>query len=60
MPFYGAPPPPRMPPPPRHGMPRPPPGPPPIHYPSQDPHRLGAGKGGEGGTRPPAPATASS
>ena len=49
-----------MPPPPRHGLPRLPPGPPPIHYPSQDPHRLGAGKSGEGGTRPPAPAAASS
>lgn len=60
MPFYGAPPPPHMPLLPRHGMPHPPPGPPPIHYPSQDPHRLGAGKSGEGGTRPPAPAAASS
>lgn len=60
MPFYGTPPPPRMLPPSRLAMPRPPPGPPPIHYPSQDPHRLGAGKGGEGGPHPPAPAAASS
>lgn len=57
VPFYGVPPPPRVPPPVRQGVPRPPPGPPPIHYPSQDPHRLGAGKGGEEGQRPAAAST---
>jgi len=44
----GMPPPPRYgPPPPMHGAGPPPPRPQQVHYPSQDPHRMGTGAGGE-------------
>ncbi|EDO26423.1 predicted protein, partial [Nematostella vectensis] len=53
-PFYRGPPPPRgMPPPPRQRMPSQ--GPPQVHYPSQDPQRLGAVKAMEKGEPPKAP-----